>query len=225
MSKPEFLTFEEYKQKVQEMAGGHWAPDRIEGRWDYHARTINLVKELNLKDASKILEMGTMGMQCIKNSKTIDYAERWDFPGKNPDYLHDARHIPWPIRDKEYDLFIALRVFQHLSPNQEECVNEAMRIANKIIIVTSEYYNTPLFPDSKGITYNDFFDYFKGIHPNLYIPDTAHGSLFYWDLEKPSYFNLEKVMKSQYVKFNVHSPKQKNHLLNSIKNKIKKIIK
>lgn len=197
MKKPVYLTFDDYKGKVQRMEGAHWSPRTTASRWDYHFRTIELVKSLNLPDASKILEMGTMGVQCVKNSKTIDYAEHWDFPGKHPDYLHDARQIPWPIEDKEFELFIALRVFQHLAPKQEECFKEAMRISKKIVLVVSEDYQHASLSDSKGISYKEFVDFFKGVHPNIYVPRTSMGSFYYWDLEKPSLINLENIMKQQ----------------------------
>jgi hypothetical protein len=211
----EYLTDEEYKSRTKELEGGHWTPNTIAGRWDYHRRTIGLIKALNIKDPSKILEMGTMGVSCVKNAQTIDYAERWNFPGKKPNYLHDARKTPWPIEDKAFELFIALRVYMHLTPRQEKCVMEAIRIAKKIIIVTSETYQNSRLPNSKGITYSDFVNYLDGIHPNLYTP-TRQGSLFYWDTEKPSYLNIEEVMKNQ------KTDKKQNTHLKSLASRIKR---
>lgn len=47
---------------------------------------------------------------------------------------HDARRCPWPIPLKSYDLFIALQVFEHLSPFQPQAFQEVRRIARHAII-------------------------------------------------------------------------------------------
>ena len=135
-----------------------------------------------------------MGVSCVDNSDTIDYLERWDFPGKKPTYIHDFRITPWPIKDKQYELFIALRVFQHLTPFQKEAAKEAMRIARKAIIVVPDIYNNKELPNSKGIKYMDFVDFLDGIYPNLYFP-TQDEFVYYWDAENPSKLNLEVVMR------------------------------
>lgn len=197
-----FLTHDEYFSTVKKFNEnpneGHWTT-ATNNRWDYFGRVVNLVKALDLTDSSKILEMGTMGITCVKDIHTIDYAEKWDFEGKRPTYLHDARQTPWPIENKDYDLFIALRVYQHLAPVQKECIREAMRISKKVIIVVPESYsNLPFHPDSRGLTYADFVRYLDGIHPNLYTP-TLVGNLYYWDTENPSSFNLEGIMETQLI--------------------------
>ena len=118
MNRINFLTKEKYMSLVKQYEGGHWTPATIDQRWEYHSRVIELVKSLNISRSASILEMGTMGISCVENSDTIDYLDRWDFPGKKPTYIHDARLVPWPIVDKKYEVFIALRVFQHLTPFQ-----------------------------------------------------------------------------------------------------------
>lgn len=194
MKTPAFLTKDEYLEITNKYEGGHWTPETIENRWDYHCRTIELIKSLNIQNSNEVLEMGTMGVSCVKGSDTIDYSERWDFPGKKPTYIHDARSLPWPVKDKQYEVFVALRVFQHLIPCQKECTLEAMRIAKKVIIIVPAKYINKVLPASKGITYDDFTAFLGGVHPNLYIP-TAHGHLYYWDTENPSKVNLEQVME------------------------------
>ena len=47
-----------------------------------------------MTDPSKVLEMGTMGLQCVIDSHTINFIEKWDFEGKAPTYFHDGRVIP-----------------------------------------------------------------------------------------------------------------------------------
>ncbi|MGK7933890.1 MAG: hypothetical protein AB4041_21010 [Microcystaceae cyanobacterium] len=229
MSKIAYTTRDEYFSMVKALEGGHWTPDTIDSRWDYHYRAIELIKAIGLNQPNEVIEMGTMGVCCVKHSDTIDYSERWDFPCKNPTYLHDAKNFPWPIKDKQYEVFVALRVFQHLFPCQRESIQEAMRIAKRVIVVVPSVYDVDVFPMSKGITYSDFVKFLDGIHPNLYLP-TAQGMMYYWDTQNPSILSLEKVMESTtLVKYhNVITDKQKSNLqslLKRIKNKIKRILK
>lgn len=190
-----YLSKHDFHRLTKLHEGGHWTADTFVGRWDYHSRVISLIKALKLQDPSKVLEMGTMGVSCVKNGHTIDYSERWDFKGKRPTYLHDARILPWPIKDKEYDLFVALRVYQHLVPRQEECVKEAMRISKKVILVVPGEYNNSVLPKSKGITYKKFVECLDGVHPNIYKV-TEFGDLFYWNTEEPSFLDVEHVCGS-----------------------------
>lgn len=179
---------------VKKYEGGHWTPETIDQRWEYHSRVVELVKSLNISSPSSVLEMGTMGISCVDNSDTIDYLERWDFPGKEPTYVHDSRVTPWPIKDKQYEVFIALRVFQHLTPSQKEATKEAMRIARKVIIAVPDFYKNKEIAGSKGITYSEFVDFLGGIHPTLYF-STRDEYIYYWDVENPSTLNLEAVMR------------------------------
>jgi len=221
MSRINFLSKDEYINRVSDLEGGHWTKETIDIRWDYHYRVIELIKATGVNNSNKVLEMGTMGVSCVKGSDSIDYEERWDFEGKNPTYVHDARIIPWPIENKKYDVFIALRVFQHLVPAQSEAIKEALRIAKKVLLVIPEKYDNPIIPDSKGISYKDFVTILDGIHPNIYFP-TSFGSLFYWDTENPSYLDLETVMKN--VKL-VTIQKQKTKVPVTPKSKVKSLIK
>lgn len=199
-----FLTKTEYLSITSEIGGEHWSPGTIESRWDYHQLTIELLKALDIVDAKAVIEMGTMGVSCVKGSDTIDCNKNWDYPGKKPTYLLDARNIPWPIGDNQYEVFIALRVFQHLIPDQKDCIKEAWRIAKRIIIVVPDTYSHKDFPNSKGVSYSIFVDFLNGIHPNLYLP-TELGYLYYWDTTTPSRINLERVMK----RFNLNNDQVK----------------
>lgn len=200
-----YLTRDEFLKRTKELEGDHWTPESIERRWDYHHRVVELLKSLNINEPTKILEMGTMGITCVKESQTIDFLERWDFEGKSPTYPHDARNIPWPIEDKQFEVFIALRVYQHLVPKQKEAFQEALRIAKKVIIVVDPVYNNSVLPQSKGITYNDFVNFYDGVHPNIFTP-IPHGNFFYWDTEIPSQINLEKLIYNTHVTKTIKTP-------------------
>src|SRR6218665_1334184 len=220
-----YLTRETYfstVNKINETSKGHWST-LTNDRWDYFGRVINLIKELNIAEPLRILEMGTVGISCVMGTHTIDYADNWDFPDKKPTYLHDARVLPWPIKTKHYELFIALRVYQHLAPFQKDCMIEAMRVAKKVIIVVPPIYELPeMFPDSRGITYSEFVEYLHGVHPNIYCP-TLVGDLYFWDTENPSTFNLEGIMQPQIEKMPIQQPRESLYSsFTQIKNRIKK---
>jgi hypothetical protein len=48
--------------------------------------------------------------------------------------LHDATQPAWPIADKQYDLFVALQVFEHLRHEQNVAFMEACRVAKYALI-------------------------------------------------------------------------------------------
>ena len=181
----QYLTESMCYQIAQHHPGGHWDCTPLSARWRYHKMAIDLIKGLGIDDSSHVLEMGTMGASLILGSHTIDYAEHWDFPGKRPTYLHDARKLPWPIGDKQYDLFVALRVYQHLAPYQEKCFREARRVARKVLIVVPDNYRNRLHTDSRGITYEQFLRWNAQTPPDVCI-DTGMGYLYYWGEMRPA---------------------------------------
>lgn len=48
--------------------------------------------------------------------------------------LHDATRVPWPVADKQYDLFVALQVFEHLRDQQNAAFLEVCRVARHALI-------------------------------------------------------------------------------------------
>jgi hypothetical protein len=161
-SKPEiqFLDFAMYERNALDNPGPHWQD--YKHRWQYYSRAIEIAKTLDINNPSDVLEMGTMGVSIVPNCLSIDYDEKWDFKGKKPTYLHDARAIPWPIPTKKFKLFVALRVFHHLAPNQKECFLEAKRIAeNVLIVVPNEYVH------GNAITLDQLTDWNDGEPPTI----------------------------------------------------------
>lgn len=134
---------------------------------------------------------------------------------------HDARNCPWPFEEKQFDVFVALRVFQHLTPKQEDAFLESFRIAKKIILVVPRDYSNKDYPDSKGLGYADCATLLGGIHPNIYLP-TDYGDLYYWDSENPSFLNIEVVMKNNLI-YVYNQVKQSTNLINRIKRKARKL--
>jgi GTPase SAR1 family protein len=164
-SKPEiqFLDFATFERNALDNAGDHWVG--YKHRWKYYSRAVEIAKTLDINNPSDVLEMGTMGVSIVPNSLSIDYDEKWDFKGKKPTYPHDARVIPWPVPTKKFKLFVALRVFQHLAPNQKECFLEAKRIAeNVLIVVPNEYHE---YHTGTGITLDQLTDWNNGEPPAI----------------------------------------------------------
>ena len=49
-------------------------------------------------------------------------------------FVHDVTQVPWPFADGEYDLFVALQVFEHLGTSQVAAFHEVGRVARRAII-------------------------------------------------------------------------------------------
>lgn len=171
-----FLTKEKYFNLANELNDGiHWST--MEPRWRYHSAAVDVLKENGIDKNSKVLEIGTMGIKIFENSTTMNYIEKWDFPGKSPDIVHDIRNIPWPVKNKAYDWAIALRVLQHVPGKQEECFNEMKRIAKNILIVVPPKYK---LHNGKGITTEDFIKYNNGSKPNIVKKIGKYGPVYAW---------------------------------------------
>lgn len=219
----EYLNKEKFLQLATKYEGKHWQKELLEDRWNYHSRVVEILKNLNLTKPETVLEMGTMGVTCVEGSQTIDYLDNWNFKGKKPTYIHDARVSPWPFEDKQFEVFIALRVFQHLTPKQEDALIEAFRISKKLILVVPKNYSNKDFPDSKGLNYPDYSKVLNGLHPNLFLP-TNFGDLYYWDTDNPSYFNLEPAME-HYKESLISNSNKTISFLQKVKGKIRKYLK
>ena len=105
------------------------------GRWGYTsvalAQAADLITRHGLKNA---LEMGTPVRPVIVGADVIDIHKK---PQLRPDVqvtIHDATVAPWPAADKQYDLFVALQVFEHLQDKQAQAFMEVRRIARHAII-------------------------------------------------------------------------------------------
>ena len=177
----EFLSHAQYLQRTGELGGSHWK--NAPARWAYHEAAISMLREIGLTDPAEVLEMGTMGVSIVPGSDTIDYAEKWNYKGFRPTFLHDARKTPWPVADGAYRAFVALRVYQHLHPVQQACFREARRVARNIVIVAPETYDVPELRDSsRGVPAEDFTAWNDGVPPTLVVRFADWiGNLYFWN--------------------------------------------
>lgn len=154
---------------------GYWKD--LESRWIYHKRVVGIIKQYG-KSSTSALELGSMGLSVVRNGHTIDYDKHFSYyPNLQPHYVHDVRNLPWPIPDKYYDWFIALRVFHHLAPVQQQCFYEAQRIAKNIILVVPNELppggGTPIIPE-------DFLSWGGGLSPTIVEDVGRFGVLYAW---------------------------------------------
>ncbi len=124
------MTYDDFEELLNGPRGYYY-----EGRWEYFNKVLNIIKAEKINSA---VELGPGLLPIIKNSDIILNPEE-DFFGK-PEYAKgeilkfDATNKNWPIKDKEYDLFIALQVWEHLDNKQSRAFREAMRISKTIIL-------------------------------------------------------------------------------------------
>jgi hypothetical protein len=116
-----------------------------EGRWAYYSEVTDIIRAN--EDISKVLELGPSFQTIVKNCDIMVKPENdvWGRPEKfvAKEYDHDATVTPWPIKDKEYDLFIALQVWEHLDGRQKEAFKEVMRISKMAILSFPYMWDCP----------------------------------------------------------------------------------
>ena len=83
---------------------------------------------------STALELGPHLQPVIVGADVIDRAAQADLVTTGRVIIQDATHTPWPVADKQYDLFVALQVFEHLGTRQGEVFQEVCRVARHAII-------------------------------------------------------------------------------------------
>jgi len=114
------------------------------GRWKYYKEVLGIINDLRYNSA---LELGPAQQPIVKDSDVMIKPEddRWGRPiTKAPkEWLHDATEKPWPIRDKQYDLFIALQVWEHLGNKQSQAFREVMRISKMAILSFPYLWDCP----------------------------------------------------------------------------------
>lgn len=178
---PKIINFESFAAKVASFNEAH--PDNPHWdlqRWNYYQDVLDVVQRTNLINAQEVLEIGPMGIPVYCQSQTMDYAVPGApcWPIGSPNYIHDAKLTPWPFKDSQFDLLIALRVFHHLHPFQREAFIEAQRVSsNVIIVVPFAYPNSPI--GSKALSLQDFLA-FGGNMNLLSYKRRRHGQLLFF---------------------------------------------
>ncbi len=125
------LSYDDYQQMLSSPHAEYYR-----GRWEYYKEVIKLVQQLNI---TRVLELGPGFLPIVKTADIMLNPEADHFgrpnDGENGETVfHDATVSPWPIKDKAYDLLIALQVWEHLDNKQSRAFREVQRIAKRAIL-------------------------------------------------------------------------------------------
>jgi SAM-dependent methyltransferase len=139
-----YLTKDKYFELTKKYKCINW--DHAEQRWRYHKKAVDMLIKMK---PNTILEAGSLGIKLCEQSETIDYSESGWESFYTPTYDHDLKELPWPV--KTYDVFVALRVFHHLTDKPHEYLDEMKRISKQAMIAVDEkaykIYRNALKPD------------------------------------------------------------------------------
>jgi len=105
------------------------------GRWEYFKEVIKIIQHTEIEN---VLELGPGFLPIVKETDVMLSPEEDQFGRPNlitgEIIVHDATIKPWPIPDKQYDLLIALQVWEHLDNKQTRAFREVQRISQKAIL-------------------------------------------------------------------------------------------
>ena len=88
-----------------------------------------VVEYLKAIDPKSCLELGCGLVPVVSDGDSMDKNSHLDLT-----YCWNALETPWPIEDKQYDVFAALQVWEHLKGKQADIFKELPRIANWAIL-------------------------------------------------------------------------------------------
>jgi hypothetical protein len=98
----------------------------FDGRWPYYSVVGQEAEKMN---PGSVLELGAAGFPIFVDGTTMDIHQKF-----SPTVKHDGRVSPWPFKDKTFDLFISLQVWEHLDNKQGQAFNEVRRVAKSAIL-------------------------------------------------------------------------------------------
>jgi len=137
------LNYEKYENKINQLGNlySYWKKEK-DKRWKYISMVLEEIENINPRT---MIEIGTNAIALSDFSDSINLksvnVDTNNINNKN--YLFDAKNTPWPINDKEYDLFVAMQVLEHLEPKQKEVFDEIKRISNYCILTLPYLWNVP----------------------------------------------------------------------------------
>ena len=103
--------------------GRYWV-----GRWPYHNVAIRMAMSTNPRS---VLEIGTKGGPAFHDSDTMGLDD-------GAHITHNCTHRPWP-GNKRWDVVMALQVWEHLEGGQRVAMAEALRRANRAVVLSFPY--------------------------------------------------------------------------------------
>lgn len=139
-----FLNYEKFREKIANLEDPYWLRT-AESRWGYMEKVIAELIQIAPKTA---LELGTNKISLMNFSDSMGLELNDIDPENrcNQTFVLDAGQTPWPISNRQYDVFVALQVMEHLSPRQSEVFREIRRIARYAILSFPYKWNNPEDP-------------------------------------------------------------------------------
>ena len=105
------------------------------GRWRYTSVALAEAAKLIVRDDLRTaLEVGAPVKPILTGAHVMDYRYREELDPSVEVTVHDATDVPWPFDDKQFGLFIALQVWEHLGSGQRDAFREVRRVARHAIL-------------------------------------------------------------------------------------------
>ena len=155
--------------------------DSWKTRWEYMAIVQAWMQFI---EPDNILEAGCNNAPLCIDSDTVGLAPSDNYIGDHK-YIHDLTSIPWPFADKQYDIFVALQVWEHLNNKQHLAFQEAKRIAHHVILSFPYMWNTPPEDCHHSIDESTIVRWANGQSPNkIFITNitTRARLVCYWKI-------------------------------------------
>ncbi|MET0801921.1 MAG: class I SAM-dependent methyltransferase [Actinomycetota bacterium] len=116
------------------------------------------------------LELGPNVRPLLSGADVMDRVERPGLEASGHIILHDATSIPWPFGDRQYDLFVALQVFEHLGESQAAVFAEVRRVAcHAMISLPIDWEMDDPRNPHHGITHERVLSWFAPTEPTRVI--------------------------------------------------------
>lgn len=112
-------------------------------RWDLYEAAVEVIRSLA---PSSVLELGPYRLPIVSDGHTMDRRENL-----RPTIIHDACNFSWPV-ECDYDVFVALQVWEHLGDHQQQAFREVQRFASHAVLSFPYEWDCPNNPSHHGIT-------------------------------------------------------------------------
>lgn len=149
------------------------------GRWEYMAPVVYFLDKLRLDGPS--LELGCHTLPIVVGGETMD--RDWRLSGVT--YPHDATTTPWLCEDKQFELFIALQVWEHLRGQQAKCFGEVLRVAKRAVLSVPYRWECADHPEHRMITAETVHRWTMGIPPTTCFV-VCRRLILYYDWSGPA---------------------------------------
>lgn len=105
------------------------------GRWQYMSKVTAVIDELS--GVYTGVELGCHAFSVMTKGVTIDIN-----PLVDPDVILNAAVTPWPFRDGNFDIIVALQVLEHI-PERTKVFNEMKRVAECAVVTLPYNWDCP----------------------------------------------------------------------------------